>query len=150
MLRVSQIHCGEQLDSWSHKCQDTAPFKALIPELCRSAFFFFFLNYFASLHKLASLTRLIFRPWVLIIHFATLALGCVYVCSVAQLCPTFLQVHGLQPTRLLCPWSFSGKNTETNGHFLFQGIFLTQGSNLHLLHWQADSLPRCHLGSQWS
>ena len=29
-------------------------------------------------------------------------------------------------------------------HFLFQGIFQTQGSNpclLHLLHWQADSLP---------
>ena len=29
-------------------------------------------------------------------------------------------------------------------HFLFQGIFPTQGSNpclLHLLHWQADSLP---------
>ena len=26
-------------------------------------------------------------------------------------------------------------------HFLLQGIFLTQGSNLCLLHWQADSLP---------
>ena len=26
-------------------------------------------------------------------------------------------------------------------HFLLQGIFSTQGSNLHLLHWQADSLP---------
>ena len=29
-------------------------------------------------------------------------------------------------------------------HALFQGILLTQGSNsrlLHLLHWQADSLP---------
>ena len=34
--------------------------------------------------------------------------------------------------------------------FLFQGIFPTQGSNphlLHLLHWQADSLPLVHLGS---
>ena len=34
-------------------------------------------------------------------------------------------------------------------HFLLQGI-LTQGSNLgllHLLHWQANSLPFCHLGS---
>ena len=27
-------------------------------------------------------------------------------------------------------------------HLLLQGIFLTQGSNSHLLHWQADSLPR--------
>ena len=26
-------------------------------------------------------------------------------------------------------------------------IFLTQGSNLCLRHWQADSLPRSHLGS---
>ena len=39
---------------------------------------------------------------------------------------------------------FSGKNTGVGCHFLFQGIFLTQGSNQclwHLLQWQADSLP---------
>ena len=37
-----------------------------------------------------------------------------------------------------------GKNTGVGCHFLLQGIFLTQGSNLsllHLLHWQAGSLP---------
>ena len=45
-----------------------------------------------------------------------------------------LQPHGLQPTRLLCPWDFPGKNTEVGCHFLLQGIFLTQGSNSHLLH----------------
>ena len=36
------------------------------------------------------------------------------------------------------------------GNFLLQGIFLTQGSNLsllHLLHWQVDSLSLSHLGS---
>ena len=27
------------------------------------------------------------------------------------------------------------------------GVFLSKGSNLHLLHWQADSLPLSHLGS---
>ena len=32
-------------------------------------------------------------------------------------------------------------------HFLCLGIFPVQGSNLHLLHWQADSLTPCHLGS---
>ena len=35
------------------------------------------------------------------------------------------------------------QNTGEGYHFLLQGIFLTQGSNphlLHLLHWQADSL----------
>ena len=34
--------------------------------------------------------------------------------------------------------------------FPILGIFLTQGLNLcllHLLHWLADSLPLCHLGS---
>ena len=34
--------------------------------------------------------------------------------------------------------------------FLFQGIFLTQGTNppsWWLLHWQVDSLPLCHRGS---
>ena len=35
-------------------------------------------------------------------------------------------------------------------YFLLQGIFPTQGSNLHLLcllHWQADSLPLSYQGS---
>ena len=53
--------------------------------------------------------------------------------------------HGLEPPpRLLCPWDFPGKNTGAGCHFLLQGIFPTQGSNLcllHFLHWQADSLP---------
>ena len=53
----------------------------------------------------------------------------------------------LQPVRLLCPWHFPGKNTGGGCHFLLQGIFLTQGSNLCLLHWQADSLPLSHPGS---
>ena len=36
------------------------------------------------------------------------------------------------------------QETEMGGHFLLQGIFLTQGLNLYLLsllYWQADSLP---------
>ena len=45
-----------------------------------------------------------------------------------------LQPYGLQPTRLLCPWDSPGKNTEMGSHSLLQGIFMTQGSNLGLLH----------------
>jgi len=46
-----------------------------------------------------------------------------------------LQPHGLlQPTRLLCPWNSSGKNTGVGSHFLLKGIFPTQGSNLGFLH----------------
>ena len=32
-------------------------------------------------------------------------------CLVAKSCQTHLCPHGLQPTRLLCPWGFPGKNT---------------------------------------
>ena len=41
-----------------------------------------------------------------------------------------------------------GKNIGVGCHFLLQGIFPTQGLNLHLfhlLHWQAGSLPLHHL-----
>ena len=62
-------------------------------------------------------------------------------CLVATSCLTLLQPHGLQPTRLLCPWDFPGKNTGVDCQFLLQGIFLTQGLNPSLLHWQADSFP---------
>ena len=52
--------------------------------------------------------------------------------------------------RLLCPWDFPGNNTGVDSHFLIQDIFLTQGSNLHLvrfLHGKVDSIPLSHLGS---
>ena len=58
--------------------------------------------------------------------------------------PDSVQPHGLQPDRFFCPWDFPGKNTGVGCHFLLQGVFLTQGSNLHLLcllHWQVGSLP---------
>ena len=44
-----------------------------------------------------------------------------------------LQLHGLWPARLLCPWNSPGKNTRVGCHFLLQGIFLTQGWNPCLL-----------------
>ena len=58
-----------------------------------------------------------------------------------QLCLTLWR-YGLKPTRFLCPWDSPGKNTEAGCHALLQGIFLTQGSNPHLLcllHWQVGS-----------
>ena len=42
--------------------------------------------------------------------------------------------YGPQPTRLFSPWDSPVKNTGVGCHALLQGIFLTQGSNLHLLH----------------
>ena len=52
--------------------------------------------------------------------------------------------HGLQPTRLHCPWDSPGKNMGVGCSAPLQGSFLTQGSNLRLLrllHWQVGSLP---------
>ena len=75
---------------------------------------------------------------------------CVCVCVQAQsVMSNSSQPHGLQPTRLLCPWDFSGKHTGVGCHFLLQGIFLTPGLNLCLLHhlyWQVDFLPSEPLG----
>ena len=62
-----------------------------------------------------------------------------------------LQPHGLQSTKFLNLWDFPGKNAGVDCHFLLQEIFPTQGWNpclLHLLDWQADSLPLWHQGSR--
>ena len=66
-------------------------------------------------------------------------------CLVAKSC-LILRLHGLEPTRLLCPWDFPCKNTGVGCYSLHQGIFLTQGSNSGLLQWQVGSLPLIHQG----
>ena len=56
----------------------------------------------------------------------------------------FQNQYGLYPARILCPWDSPGKNTGVGCHFQLQTIFLTQGSNPHLLcllHWKVCSLP---------
>ena len=45
-----------------------------------------------------------------------------------------MQPHGLQPTRLLCPWNSLGQDTGVGSLSLFQGIFPTHRLNLDLLH----------------
>ena len=45
--------------------------------------------------------------------------GCISVFS--QSCLTLYHPHGLQPTRLLCPWDSPGKSTGVGCHFLLQG-----------------------------
>ena len=56
-----------------------------------------------------------------------------------------------------CPWDSPGKNTGVGCHFLLQGIFLTQGSNLHFLHLRHWHQKECSLplappgmGNLWS
>ena len=52
-----------------------------------------------------------------------------------------LRPHGLQPSRLLCPWNSPGKNTGVGSHSLLPGIFLTQGWEPRSPAFKADSLP---------
>ena len=66
---------------------------------------------------------------------------CTYAKSLES-CPTLC--NPMQPAMLLCPWNSPGKNTGVGCCTLFQGIFPTRGSNLHLLClllWQVGSLP---------
>ena len=55
--------------------------------------------------------------------------------------------YGLVAHQVPLSMGFPDKNTGVGFHFLPQAIFLTQGSNPHLLHWQVDSLPLSHQGS---
>ena len=55
-----------------------------------------------------------------------------------------LRPRGQWSARLLYPRDFSGRNTGVGSHSLLQRIVPIHRSNLHLLHllhWQADSLP---------
>ena len=51
------------------------------------------------------------------------------------------------PTRVLCPWNSLGKNTGVGCHFLLQGVFPTEGSNLGLLHCRQSLYHLSHQGS---
>ena len=76
------------------------------------------------------------------IDFLTLTLSRIktlkdIISEVAQSCPTICDpmdcsLPGSQEP--LSPWNFPGKSTGVGCHFLLQGIFPTQGSNLGLLH----------------
>ena len=60
-----------------------------------------------------------------------------------QSCPIFCDPMDCSPPGSSVHGVFPGRNTGADCHFLLQGIFPTQGSNLpllRLLHQQADSL----------
>ena len=59
-----------------------------------------------------------------------------------------LRPCGLEPSKLVYPWDFPGKNTAVGCHALLQGIFPIWGSNLCLLHLhqQAGSSPPAQSG----
>ena len=68
------------------------------------------------------------------------------ICSVTQSCPT-LWPHGLQHTRLLCPWNSPGQNTGVGSRSLLQEIFPIQWSNPGLLDCRQILYHLSHQGS---
>ena len=58
---------------------------------------------------------------------------CVCAYSVALVVSSCLQLYGLKPAMLLCPWDSVTKDTGAGCHALFQGIFPIQESNPHIL-----------------
>ena len=56
-----------------------------------------------------------------------------------------LRLCGPQPATILCPWDSPGKNTGVGCHAFLQGVFLTQGSNPHLLHCRQILYPLTYL-----
>ena len=75
--------------------------------------------------------------------------GCICACSVAQLCPILLSLWTETHQALLSMEFPRQEILEWVAISFLQGVFLTQGSNLHLLHplhWQVVLLPLCPLG----
>ena len=98
--------------------------------------------------KSLSCVRLFVTPWTAA-YQAPLSMGFFrqeYWSGLPFPPPRTLPNPGIEPLSM----GFSRQEYGMGCHFLLQGIFLTQGSNLsfsHLLHSQGDSLPLSHLGS---
>ena len=58
-----------------------------------------------------------------------------------------LRPPGLEAARLLYPWNSPGKNAGVGSHSFLEVIFLTQGSNLGLLHCRRNLYHLSHQGS---
>ena len=76
---------------------------------------------------------------------------CTYVCALSYVWLFVVPWTVAHQTPL--SMGFLSKNTGVGCHFPLQRTFQIQELRLHLLcllHWQADSLPLSHLGSQWA
>ena len=80
-----------------------------------------------------SLLFFIVYPNVYICIYISLHKRSFCACSVSSVMSDSVLSYGLQPAWLLCPWDSPRKNTGVGCCAFLQGIFLTQGLNLHLL-----------------
>ena len=115
------------------------------------------------------LARLWLFDWILMLFSANFSSRSLCTCSFLSAC---IRAKSLQSCPTLCvpmdcsppgSWDSLGKNTGVGCHALLQGIFLTQGSNLHLFMspaltggffttsttWEAHSTPHCISSLGW-
>ena len=64
-----------------------------------------------------------------------------------SVCPTLLRPHGLEPTRLLCRWDFSGKSKYWSGLPFPSPRIYDPGIEPASLAWPVNSSPLSHQGS---
>ena len=96
-----------------------------------------------TIHKLLTLT-LILHVSCIFISFTNLALLVILIFVVISSwnhVQLFCDPVQCSPPGSFFPWDFPSKNTGVTWHFLFQGIFPTQGLKPYLLCWEAHSLP---------
>ena len=53
-----------------------------------------------------------------------------HACEVTSVVSDSVRPHRRQPTRLLCPWDFLGKNTGVGCHFLLQCMKIKSESEI--------------------
>ena len=83
-------------------------------------------------------------------YFGRSWFNCLIKVLVAQSCLTLHDpMECSPPSPLKCPWDFPSKNTRMGCHFLLQGIFPTQRSNLGFLHCRQILCHQSHQESQF-
>ena len=100
-------------------------------------FFFFFFPHRCQWHTgLVATGSLSLPAFILRLGHALYPVCWIFVFAICVLSRSlvFNSCNPINCNRFLCPWDSLGKNTRVGCHFLLQGIFLTQKSNLGLLN----------------
>ena len=88
---------------------------------------------FLSRHLILCVVCLVIWGWVLMtMMYESESISCSVISD-------SLQLHGLEPARLLCSWNSPGKNTGMGSRSLLQEVILTQELNPGLLHCESES-----------
>ena len=88
-------------------------------------------------------------PQVFMQRFSSFVNFCAVLCLVTQLCLTLCDPLFYSPPGSSVHGDSPGKNTRVGGHSLLQGIVLTQGLNLGLLHFRWIFYHLSHQGREW-